>query len=114
MASIRFANFNASLNRNSAGELIADLSAPDDEQAQSIAQIIQIVNPDVLLINEFDFDPDGIAQTLFGDNYLSVGYSLPTGEEKTSVEYPFFYLASSNTGVASGFDLENNSDFLCL
>ncbi len=60
MASICLATFNASLNRNSAGELIADLSGPDDEQAKAIAQIIQIVNPDVLLINEFDFDADGI------------------------------------------------------
>ena len=89
MASIRLATFNASLNRNSADELIADLSAPDDEQAQAIAQIIQIVNPDVLLINEFDFDPDGIASVLFQDNYLSTAYSLPTGEETTPVEYPF-------------------------
>jgi len=112
MASIRFATFNSSLNRNSAGELIGDLSAPDDEQAQAIAQIIQIVNPDVLLINEFDFDPDGIAQTLFQDNYLSTAYSLPTGEETTPVEYPFFYLAPSNTGIASGFDLDNNGEIV--
>ena len=36
-ASIRFASFNASLNRSSEGELISDLSTPDNVQAQAIA-----------------------------------------------------------------------------
>ena len=53
---IRFATFNTSLNRDSAGKLITDLSTPDNEQAQAVAEIIQRTNPDVLLLNEFDYD----------------------------------------------------------
>jgi hypothetical protein len=55
--SARFATFNASLNRAADGELVADLSTPDDVQAQAVADVIQRLWHDVLLINEFDFDP---------------------------------------------------------
>ena len=37
----RFATFNASLNRFNAGDLVTDLSTPDNLQAQNVAEIIQ-------------------------------------------------------------------------
>ena len=54
--SVRFATFNASLNRGAAGDLAAELAAPGSPQPATIAEIIQRTRPDVLLINEFDFD----------------------------------------------------------
>lgn len=60
-----FATFNASLNRNEAGQLIQDISTPENAQAQTVSEIIQRVNPDILLINEFDFDSEGEAAQLF-------------------------------------------------
>lgn len=69
---VRFATFNASLNRAAQGELITDLSTTTDIQAQAVAEIIQRTRPDVLLINEFDFDDDDVALDLFQDNYLSM------------------------------------------
>lgn len=101
--SIRFASFNASLNRSSAGELISDLSTPDDTQAQAIAEIIQRTSPDVVLVNEFDFDADGTAASLFQENYLSVPQ-----RGVDPVEYPYVYVAPSNTGISSGLDLNND------
>jgi predicted extracellular nuclease len=100
---VRFSTYNASLNRNNAGELIADLTGPNDAQAAKVAEAIQRIRPDVLLINEFDFDPDGTAMTLFQDNYLSISQNgaLP-------IHYPYRYAAPSNTGVPSGFDLDNS------
>ena len=50
---VRFASFNASLNRFLEGELISDLSTPEDAQAQVIAEILQRSRPDVVLVNEF-------------------------------------------------------------
>jgi 3-phytase len=100
---IRFASFNASLNRNSAGQLITDLSTPNNTQAQNVAEIIQRTNPDVVLINEFDFYEDGQAAELFRQNYLQVSQN-----GAAPVDYPYFYVAPSNTGVPSGFDLDNN------
>jgi Endonuclease/Exonuclease/phosphatase family len=104
---VRFATFNASLNRSFAGELIFDLSAPDNEQAQAVAEIIQRVNPDVLLLNEFDFDLGGAAISLFQENYLSVSQN---GAQP--VEYPFVFFRPSNTGIASGFDLDNDGEIV--
>lgn len=101
--SIRFATFNASLNRDSEGQLIQDLSNQDNNQAQNVAEIIQRNNPDVVLINEFDYDAKGTAAQLFQDNYLSVSQN-----GAAPVDYSYRYVAASNTGIASGFDLDNN------
>ncbi len=105
---VRFATFNASLNRSFAGQLISHLSAPGNAQADTVAEIIQRVRPDVLLINEFDFDDQGpggssLAAALFQQNYLSV----PHGDADP-ITYPFRFVAPSNTGIPSGFDLNNN------
>lgn len=100
---LRFASFNASLNRSNEGELITNLSTSDDTQAQSVAEIIQRTNPDVVLINEFDFDADGEAAQLFQQNYLSVSQN---GVDP--VEYPYVYVAPSNTGVPAGLDFNND------
>ena len=98
---VRFSTFNASLNRTTAGQLAADLSTPGNVQAQNVAETIQRVDPDVLLINEFDYDPRAVG--LFRDNYLAVSH-----HGSTPVDYPYAYIAPSNTGVPSGFDLNNN------
>jgi 3-phytase len=62
---VRFATFNASLNRSDAGELVSDLSTPNNVQAKTVAEIIQRTRPDVLLINEFDFVEKRVAAQLF-------------------------------------------------
>lgn len=98
---IRVATFNASLNRNTEGALQADLSTPDNAQAKTIAEIIQRADADVILINEFDYDP--VAAELFRDNYLAVGQN-----GAAAAGYPYVFIAPSNTGVPSGFDLNNN------
>jgi len=109
-ADARFATFNASLNRGAAGQLVADLSNPSADtvgvrQAKNVAEVIQRAAPDVLLINEFDFVAGGTAARLFRDNFLAVPQNgAPAGN------YPYFYVAPVNTGVPSGFDLDNSGD----
>ncbi|QDZ42217.1 endonuclease/exonuclease/phosphatase family protein [Corynebacterium sp. sy039] len=93
--SIKFATYNASLNRKAEGKLIEDLSTPNNEQAGVIATIIKSENPDVLVINEFDYDPEGKALKLFQENYLDNAYK-------------YSFSAEVNTGVDSGLDLDNN------
>jgi 3-phytase len=100
---VRFATFNASLNRFNAGDLVNELSAPGSPQPDVIAEIIQRTRPDVLLINEFDYDEGGLAAQYFQDNYLSV----PHGDAQP-IEYPYYFVAPSNTGIPSGFDLNND------
>jgi len=101
--SARFATFNASLNRASEGQLIRDLSTPGNAQAATVAEIIQRDRPDVLLINEFDYDGAGTAARLFQENYLSRPHN---GAEP--IEYRYRFVAPSNTGIASGHDLNND------
>ena len=105
----RFATFNASLNRGAAGQALTDLSAPGNAQADAVAEIIQRVRPEVLLINEFDFytptaaHPDGPLVDAFRDNYLEIAHN-----GAAAIDYPYSYVAPSNTGISSGFDLNNN------
>jgi hypothetical protein len=103
-ADVRFATFNASLNRINAGGLAAELSAPGSAQPDVIAEIIQRVRPDVLLINEFDFDAGNVALDGFQANYLSVPHGTAA-----PIVYPYRYAAPSNTGIPSGFDLDNSA-----
>ncbi len=100
---VRFATFNASLNRINGGDLVRDLSTPDNAQAAAVAETIQRTDPDVLLINEFDYVEDGRAAELFRDNYLAVAH-----HGAAAVDYPYSYVAPVNTGVPSGLDLDNN------
>lgn len=104
---VRFATFNASLNRDQPGQLVWDLSTPDNPQAKNVAEIIQRVRPDVLLINEFDWSEDRRAPELFQENYLSIGQN---GAEP--IEYPFRVYLPVNTGVPSGFDLDNEGQLV--
>lgn len=98
---VRFATFNASLNRATEGQLEQDLSTGDNEQARNVAETIQRADPDVVLVNEFDYSRK--AARLFRDNYLAVGQ-----RGADPVDYPYHYIAPSNTGVPSGHDLNND------
>lgn len=102
-AEVTFATFNASLNRDVEGQLVADLSTGDNEQARNAAETIQRANPDIVLVNEFDYDAEGEAVRLFTENYLAVGQN---GADP--VEYPYSWAGPVNTGVPSGHDLNND------
>ena len=111
-ADLRVAAFNASLNRGSAGLLTVQLSNPgvDDQfrrQAKNVAEVVQRVRPDVLLVNEFDPLNNAAAdpgpEDLFRDNFLEVSQN-----GAAPIEYPYAFIAPSNTGVPSGKDLDGN------
>ncbi len=102
----RFATFNASLNRSAEGMLVTHLSDPsvDDvfrRQIRNVAEVVQRVRPDVLLINEFDFDTT--APGLFHDNFLQVSQN-----GANPIKYRYSFIAPSNTGIPSGKDLDNS------
>jgi hypothetical protein len=100
---IRIATFNASLNRSTPGSLDRDLSTPNDAQARAVAEIIQRVRPDILLLQEFDYDANGTSLLKFEANYLERGQN---GAKPIQFTYHFF--TESNTGIPSGFDLDND------
>jgi hypothetical protein len=102
-AALRIATYNTSLNDDRAGGLIERLEA-GDANARKVAAVLQRVRPDIVLLNEFDFDPQHRAADLFQQRYLAV--AQPGGGD--ALAYPYRYLAPVNTGVPSGFDLDRN------
>src|SRR5439155_10735078 len=100
---VRFATFNASLNRDKPGQLLLDLSRTDDPQIKNVAEIIQRTNPDILLINEFDYDQAGRNVYLFKHNYLTKSQN-----GAKPIHYNYQYSFAVNTGIASGFDLDHD------
>lgn len=73
-------------------------------QLRQAAQLVQVARPDVLVINEIDFDAQERANArLFIDRYLKVGQSGLEG-----IDYPYIFFAPVNTGEASGLDLDND------
>ena len=106
---VRFASFNVSMFRLTEGELAADLADAGDEaqdaEVRNVAEIIQRQRPDVLLLNEFDHDAGGLALDRFQKQFLAVGQG---GAEPIAYSYALAF--SSNTGVASGYDLNNDDE----
>ena len=100
---IRIATFNSSLNRPTDGGLRNDLADADDPQARAVAEIIQRVRPDILLLEEFDFDVGGVALRDFQTNYLERQQN-----GVAAISYADSFSAPVNTGVPSGFDLDRN------
>ncbi len=68
-----------------------------------MAEIIQRVRPDVLLLQEFDYDAAGASIAEFQSNYLG---RAQNGAEPIHFDHTFF--TESNTGQPSGFDLNHD------
>lgn len=105
---IRVATFNIQDVRPS------DLARDDHPRLRQIAEVIQRLGPDVILLNEIAYDqpgapgfrpgePEGQAGQRFADQYLAV----PQGQGAAPRRYRAF-MAPVNTGMPSGFDLDND------
>ena len=88
---VRFSTFNASLNRSNAGDLVADLSTPGNQQAANVAEI----------------DPAGPARRAAGQRVRlrpggAAACSRPTTcpcptTASAPIDYPYRYIAPSRT-----------------
>ncbi|EPO0010600.1 endonuclease/exonuclease/phosphatase family protein [Vibrio alginolyticus] len=83
-------------------------------QIRNVAAIIQKNRPDVLMMAEYNNDGTGENKAAiegFQKNYLSVAQSIDGagGEANLEpIEYPYAESYSTNTGLLSEFDLDNN------
>ena len=111
--SIRIATFNVSMeatnyvaqNESSIGdELQSNLRNGEHKQIQNIADIIQRLRPDIVLLNEFDYSNQSATDVQnFIKHYLTVSQA-----NNKPIDYPYFYSAPVNTGVDSGLDLDKD------
>ena len=107
---LRIATFNSAMNRKKAGELAEDL-AQGDSQAKKIAEVIAKVSPDILLLNEIDYDQDTAKRFL--DQYLNApSDSQAASTSANQPPWKYFYAGPVNTGVDSQLDLDANGDVL--
>jgi len=100
---VRLATFNMAMGLPEEGQLTSALQQGQHPPLQSVAEIIQRVRPDVLVLNEFDYDPGIDAAALLNAHYLNVGQN---GQEP--IDYPFHFRSGVNTGIDSGLDLDGN------
>ncbi len=78
--------------------------AQNHQQIRNIAEIIQRVNPDIILLNEFDrTSDDHRALKTFIKNYLNISQN---GQK--AIDFPYFYQAPVNTGVIAPVDLNGD------
>jgi endonuclease/exonuclease/phosphatase family metal-dependent hydrolase len=100
---VRIATFNVAMGLDEPGELAAALATGDDRRLQQVAEILQRVRPDVVLLNEFDHEPAIDAAALLHAHYLS----RPQGGQ-APIAYAHHFRAPVNTGVDSGLDLDGD------
>ena len=114
--SVRFATFNISFDRDSYNDLVKEMTTPaanqgaELQQPKNIAETIQRVRPDVILLNEFNnegSDTDMRAVDGFRKNYLAVSQN-----GANPIDYPYAYNFATNTGKQiKGMDLNKDGQF---
>lgn len=102
--SIEGGNFSVQNQKPMLSAVIAALSTTDHPQLRNIAEIIQHVRPDILLLNEFDYiRPQSQGIDAFQRNYLN-----RPQRGAAAIDYAYRFVAPVNSGVDSGFDLNGN------
>ncbi len=90
---IRIASYNTHLARGEVGKLITELK-DGSAQVDAVVRVIALANPDILLVNELDYDNEREALKLFQERLADAG-----------VEYAYSFVAPVNTGKPTKLDL---------
>lgn len=105
---VRFAEFNVEDIRT------ADLSNPDHPRLKQAAAILQTIRPDIVLLSEVAFDYAGVAgydstvgEGANGGRFVANFLAIAQNSSTMPIDFQYFS-APTNTGVSSGFDLDNS------
>lgn len=119
-ADLRVATFNTAMNSDDINGNAGDANAVANALAsgthpsiKKVAEVIQRLNPDVVLLNEVDlaytgqtFDAAGTLTRV--DNFRTKYLGVAQAGDTTAVTYPYHYIGGTNTGLSAGYDLRNN------
>lgn len=109
---LKVATFNVSMeatnylkkgDKPSSDALAERLASGENQQIKNIAEIIQRINPDIILLNEFDLLSENDGVKAFKTHYLEVEQ-----QGEAPIFFPYHYVNSVNTGMPSPFDLNND------
>lgn len=95
-------NGDSSKKHLSSRRLEEALSSGHHPQINNIAEIIQRVRPDILLLNEFDY----IEHIDYGINAFQKNYLSKPQNGAEPIHYSHLFVAPVNTGVLSGMDID--------
>ncbi|MGB1199196.1 MAG: endonuclease/exonuclease/phosphatase family protein [Thalassotalea sp.] len=108
---LRIATFNVSMEASNytkekslSGKELNQALDNQHPQIKNIAEIIQRINPDIILLNEFDY-------TQKKDNALAKfikQYLNQSQNNQPSIDFPYTYQSAVNTGVKTKFDLNRD------
>jgi hypothetical protein len=112
---IKIAAFNVSMDATNyvgrdtvqaTNQVLKEQLNSDHQQIKNVAEIIQRVRPDIILLNEFDYieDPEQGVE-VFIKRYLNVSQH----PSLDAIDYPYYYYAPVNTGKPSPFDLNGDT-----
>jgi hypothetical protein len=108
---VRIATFNLALYGSAAGQILERLNRGDDPQARALAEIIQRARPQILVLNEIDYDAEGAVLNAFCDKYLTVPQNVSQSAAPAEpIAFPHRRAFASNTGEHSGLDLDRDGD----
>jgi hypothetical protein len=100
---VRFASWNCSLNRPSAGALLAELRGGAAPAGKRVAELVQRLQVDVLLLCEVDRDDAAATADVLRREYFAVAQG---GQQP--IDYRHWLCGPVNTGVPSGSDLDRD------
>lgn len=104
MEALNYSEHKRGETANVSTKTLADALASDHQQIKNIAEIIQRVNPDIILLNEFDYlNDNNKALKRFISHYLN-----KSQHGQKAIDFPYFYQGPVNTGVNSGLDLDGD------
>lgn len=102
--SARFATFNVRELSSAKLNQLDERGKGANKQLRSAAEVVQRVRPDILLINEIDFDAAHRKNAAhFSQRYLEVSQS-----GLASIHYPHIFFEPVNTGLRTDLDLDKD------
>ncbi|TVQ29899.1 MAG: endonuclease/exonuclease/phosphatase family protein [Geminicoccaceae bacterium] len=101
---VRVATYNVALDRDEADQLLRELTTRPRVQVSRLVAVLRHVRPDIVLLNEIDYDPEGAAVSAF------VALLAAADGSGEPLVYDHVFSAPVNTGVDSGLDLDGDGE----
>lgn len=94
---LRIATWNSKLERTGPGLLLRDILRSTDPQINAMAEVLAAVRPDILLLQNLDYDLDLAALTALRDRLAEDG-----------PRYEHLFARLPNSGMATGLDMDGD------